>query len=359
MASTSVLGIDCRFASTHSGLGTYTRGLVTALIRKAPEISYVLFVRSANEAWLQSFPHKNVHIVVANFPHYSVREQILFPRLIRRSGCSLFFAPQFNVPLLCPIPFVCTVHDLILHHFPNEAGIIKRMAYRFLLWCSLRRSALVLTVSDATKTDLLSYYPFVRDKVCTVYPGIDTTPLLDAQSSVAYTLQKYRLTLPYFLYVGNCKEHKNVPLLVQSFVSLGLSSHLLVLVCDGSVCDSLTVSDSVRRLSNLDANDLTSLYSGATAVVTATLMEGFGLPVLEAMMHHSPVIASDVPSIREISGGHTILVSPTVSAFQRALLHVIDTPPERTHLDSASLHAGTFSWDRSVEQVLQRLRPLL
>ena len=356
MSPTAVLGIDCRFASVHAGLGTYTRGLVTSLVRLAPDVSFVLFVRSHGEEWLQSLPRQNVRCVVADFPHYSFLEQVRFPRLIRSSGCTLFFAPQFNVPLLCPVPFICTVHNLILHHYTNEGSVLKRIAYRFLLRFAVSRARAVFTVSDATRQDLTIQYPKALQKVHRVYPGIDATPLPSSAESIVALRNKYDVQLPYFLYVGNCKEHKNVPLLIESFLSIGRSSHALVLVCSGTECTKLPTHPLIRRVSHLDSSDLQAFYAGSTALVTATSIEGFGLPVLEAMAQQCPVIATDVPSIREISGGYADLISADAPSLRTALLRRLEG--QESDVVSASTHARTFTWDRSATQMLSYLRPL-
>lgn len=359
MSPTTVLGIDCRFASTHSGLGTYTRGLVLSLVTQSVDSMFVLFVRSAEEEWLSTLPKTTVRIVIADFPHYSFSEQLLFPRIIRSSGCTLFFSPQFNVPLLCPVPFVCTVHDLILHHYPNQASFLKRSAYRFLLWFAVTRARIIFTVSSATRADLLSRYSHIESKVHTVYPGIDSTPLSSPQDSLSALREKYQLSHPFFLYVGNCKEHKNVPLLIDAFLAMGVSTHMLILVCSGKECSALPYHPRIRRLEDVSAEELKALYSSAVALVTATKLEGFGLPILEAMAHDCPVIATDVPSVREISQGHALVVPQNRELLTSALMDARD-PDNRNqdHILFARRHAETFTFKRSAREVLAHLRSL-
>src|SRR6185436_11796887 len=109
----SLVAIDCRFASYHAGLGRYTRELTSALLKRDDPWDYMLLVKDPAESWLRGLP-SSPRIVAAPFAHYSFAEQWHLPRVIRESGADLLFSPHFNVPLRSPVPFLITVHDLIL-----------------------------------------------------------------------------------------------------------------------------------------------------------------------------------------------------------------------------------------------------
>ena len=150
------IGIDCRFAASHSGLGRYTRELVSHLLQRRDGVHYVLFVRSGDEAWLKKDFGSSFSLNVFKCDHYSLAEQMRFPGVIRAAGIDLLFSPHFNVPFLQGVPTVVTVHDLILHRFPNEASFARRLAYRFVMRQSLRNARHVFAVSESTKSDARS-----------------------------------------------------------------------------------------------------------------------------------------------------------------------------------------------------------
>src|SRR3989338_1107900 len=151
------IAIDCRFAATASGIGRYTRDLVGALLlRRDVDLRYILLCRSTDEAWLHTLPSPVVR--EAPYAHYSVAEQLYLPRVIRACEADLFFSPHFNVPLRCPVPFVATVHDLILHHYTNSSGLAKRMAYRFLMRHAVRSASALMAVSAWTERELRTVY---------------------------------------------------------------------------------------------------------------------------------------------------------------------------------------------------------
>src|SRR3989338_5548977 len=153
------IGIDCRFAGTQTGLGRYARELVTHLLKRDDPLQYVLFVRDEEETWLKALPgtknreaarghaaYTGQTLKTSNYAHYSLSEQRGFPKDIAQANIDLFFVLHFNVPLKCPVPFVVTIHDLILHHYPNQASMIKRFAYNYLMSHAVSHSKGIIVV---------------------------------------------------------------------------------------------------------------------------------------------------------------------------------------------------------------------
>ena len=346
-----VIGIDCRFASAHAGLGTYTRSIVRSLIARNDPWSYVLFVRSMKEEWLRDLKSENVTFVESPFPHYSFSEQWRLPEQIRRSRCDLFYAPHFYVPLRCPVPFVTTVHDLILHRFPGEASVMKRLAYRLAIASALRRAKRIITVSRFTADELEKFYgSSVRDRTEMIYPGVSSEFFVRSQAEQDTVRTKYNLTKPFLLYVGGCKPHKNVPMLLESFRAAAIEDVDLVLVSGNRF--ELMQQNRVRVLANVSESDLACLYSAALGSVTATLEEGFYLPAIEAMACGCPVLATNVGAIAEISGGYAILAKPNQQSIMAGLRMIVNEETLR-QIDQQSArieYARSFSWDRTAEE---------
>lgn len=348
------IGIDCRFAAAHGGLGTYTRSIVSALLQRKDLLSYVLFVRSKDESWLSALPvRKNVTIIETPFRQYSIAEQFKFPSLIRRAACNLLYSPSFNVPLFCPIPFVATVHDLILHRYPNEAGFLKRLAYRFVFGRAVARARCVIAVSETTKKDLVQWYPSSSRKVIVSFPGVSSVFVPASIEAIKTLRLKHGLQKPFLLYVGNCKQHKNVPTLIEAFTKAHLQNVDLLLVSGGKECSALVLPKGVRILSDIDTSDFTALYGAALGLVTASKAEGFGLPMVEAMACRCPVLATTCGSIPEICGSHALLVPPTVDALADGMKSIATDPalrsPER--LEAAREWVTRYDWDGSAAMI--------
>ncbi len=313
----SRIAIDCRFAGLHVGLGRYTRELVRAMLRHAGGLEYVLIVRSNDEAWIPD----GVRLVVADIPHYSLREQMELPRIIRQTQCDLFFSPHFNVPFFCPVPFVVTVHDLILHRYPNHASVLRQAAYRMQMKHAVSRARAIIAISAFTARELSDVYgPPVARKTVIVTEGVDPSYVPASAADIDRIRSTYHLAKPYILYVGNAKQHKNVRMLIDAFTQARLADTELVLISGGPEFQRLLpLPPSVRQLRDVPDSDLPVLYSGASACVTASLYEGYCLPVAEALACGCPVIASDRSAIPEILRNRGVLVEPTVDRFASAL----------------------------------------
>lgn len=312
--------IDCRFAALHVGLGRYTRELVISLLKRESNMRFVLLVRNTREEWIP----EGTETLEANVPHYSIAEQIVLPRIIRGSNADILFSPHFNVPVFCPVPFVVTVHDLILHRYPNNASFLKQLVYRYTINRAVENAKSIVAVSHFTARELQEMYgSSIGEKTCVVSEGVNDMYRPASEADVGHVLKKHAINRPYFLYVGNAKQHKNVPLLLEAFRKSQKEDSDLLLISAGSEAQSLTLPAHVRVLSAVSDKDLPALYTGARALVTASLYEGYCLPVAEALACGCPVIASNRTAIPETASGHAMLVEPTVDAFAAAF----ENPP--------------------------------
>ncbi len=321
MPQMKTIGIDCRFAGTNSGLGRYTRELVTHLVSLPSSAQYCLFVRDIHEEWLQALSAP-VTIIQAPFPHYSLSEHFAFPRILKKAKIDLFFSPHFNIPYFCPVPCIVTIHDLILHRYPNNAPLIKRFFYVVLMKRSLQQSVRIITVSEFVRTEIDEVYHHQYSQKITVIPeAVSETFSHQSEAVQKKAFKRFGISSPYFLYVGNAKEHKNVQMLLNAFEKAALQDTELVLVMSGKEVRSLKVPTKVIVLSDVQDHELQALYSGAVCFVTASLYEGFGLPILEAEACHCPVIATRSSAMPEVGSDAVYFCEPTVEAFVQALQH--------------------------------------
>ena len=337
------IGIDCRFAGIPCGLGRYARELASALLARDDAVEYVLIVRSNTEEWLSELPGKP-SIVEFPHPHYSFAEQLRLPLLLQTLRLDLFFAPHFNVPVACPVPYVVTIHDLILHRFPNQASLIKQAAYRFLLRAVVRRAAQIITISDFVQDELVHVYgSCIQTKATRVYEGVDPRFTPSSDQGVKRMHNSYNLNTPYYLYVGNAKQHKSVQDVVRAFTELPSSDAELILVCGGKEAADLQLPEGVRILRNVPDTDLPALYTGAICFVTASKYEGFCLPAAEARACGCRIVATDNTAIPEAAGPHATLVPPgNISQLTQALQSARTASPVASE--------RPFTWEETAKQ---------
>ncbi|PIQ76508.1 hypothetical protein COU78_02260 [Candidatus Peregrinibacteria bacterium CG10_big_fil_rev_8_21_14_0_10_49_24] len=337
------IGIDCRFASGNFGIGRYAREIASHLVRSSADIKWVLFVRSDSEPWLKNFD-KSIRIIQADIPHYSVSEQLRFPAILRRSNIDLLFSPHFNVPFNCPVPFVVTIHDLILHRFPNTAAFTKRCAYKIIMQRAVRKAKSIIAVSHNTKHELCDTYgSLIEKKIHTVHEGIGLNFSPVSHQSVSETLQRCGVSGEYFLYVGNAKEHKNVQFLLNAYEKSNEKNTKLILVSSGPEVLKLSLPSGVSVISDVSEEDLPALYSGATAFVTASLYEGYCFPVLEAAACGCPVIATDCSAISEVALPGSLLLKPDEEAYIAAFRN----PPS-----APDISLGLPTWEQAAAETL-------
>lgn len=322
------IGIDARFADTGTGLGRYTRELVIHIIKQKPEgVRFVLFVRDKNAPWLGHLSGENVHLSSLISHHYSFSEQFLFPILLIKNKIDLLWSPHFNVPLLCPVPFVVTIHDLILHRFPNQASKLKQLAYRFLMRRAVHGSRFIIAVSNFTASEITAFYgKKFEKKIHVVSEGVPDVFHSYSLEEAAPVLEKYGLTKPFFLYVGSAKEHKNIQLLFDAYAALQGTDASLVLVSGGKEFERYTYPSRTRLLEDVPDEDLAKLYALATAFVSPSLYEGFGLPIAESAACGCPVIAVAGSAVSEVAPKTARLIEPSLAALTEALEH----PPARS-----------------------------
>ncbi|MFI5177807.1 MAG: glycosyltransferase family 4 protein [Vicinamibacterales bacterium] len=354
------IAIDARKLHDY-GIGTYVRNLVRALARQPTDDQYLLLCRRSDRGFVESLGPRFAALI-EEAGNYSVREQITVPIGLWRAGVDLFHAPHYVVSPLTMCPFVVTIHDCIHLRFPQY--LPNRAAYvyaRTVMTSAARRARKVLTVSRASKEDILYFLKIPADKVEVIYNGLDER-LAQAPSDaeIGRVRQRFQLTSPFVLYAGNIKPHKNVDRLIEAFSILrrrGMSEVKLLIIGDEiskypnlrRLVHRHQLHQYVRFLGFVADATLAVLYRLASVFVFPSLYEGFGLPPLEAMAAGAPVITSNVSSLPEVVGDAALLIDPMdPTAIADAMARVLGDPALRAELVRRGRERVTaFSWDRS------------
>ncbi len=366
------IGIDARFyGSLGKGLGRYTERLIHHLEKIAPPgDEFVIFLRQEN--WEHYVPQNpRFQKQLADFGWYSLAEQVHMPKLVRAARLDVMHYPHFNVPIFTPKPFVVTVHDLILTHFPTRRATtlgpvkywLKQLAYRVVLSRAVARASRILTVSEFTKQDIQQYFGYDPKKISVTYEAVDTFPRPVVDDGEVCS----RLGLPkkFLLYVGNAYPHKNLEQLValtQVLPQQYDDAHV-VIVCKEdyflarvqALVTQAGLSGRVHFPGYVSDADLGALYRLAHAYIFPSLYEGFGLPPLEAMAQGTPVLSSDAACMREVLGEAALYFNPREVRGMLAALQKLDaSPATRAALVAAgTLQAQKYSWSVLARATLQ------
>lgn len=334
------IGIDARFyGPVGKGLGRYTQEIVDHIIKLDQAGEYVVFLGREN---FSSFNCDNARVkkVLADIKWYGLTEQIFLPLLIWRERLSLMHFPHFNVPILCLVKFVVTIHDLILIKFPTQRATtlapviykIKNFFYRIVITLAIKRARQVLAVSAYTKEEIIKQFKIKPEKVTVTYEGVaDLARDKMGDAKPEDVFKKYHIAEPYLLYVGNAYPHKNLEGLIKVFSLINEQQKNLKLVLVGKE------DYFYRRLKQLAANfngaivfpgyvpdhDLKVLYTLARAYIFPSLYEGFGLPALEAMAGGLPVASSNKTCLPEILGSAAIYFNPQDEAEMKKNIELV------------------------------------
>ena len=358
------IAIDARKLRDY-GIGTYIRNLLRHLARLDPATEFVVICREADAPFVAELG-ENFRAVPQGAGAYSVREQIAVPMDLRREQVDLFHAPHYVLPPLTPCRSVVTIHDCIHLRFPQY--LPNRLGYAYArssMWVATHRSARILTVSEASKRDILRYFRVPDSKIAVIYNAIDERfheePPAD---EVMRVRERYQLNDPFVLYAGNIKPHKNLERLIEAFhvIRRGDLEHVKLLIIGDEISKYATLRRTVHRyklhkhvrfFGFVPDATLAILYRLARVFVFPSLYEGFGLPPLEAMASGTPVITSNVSSLPEVVGDAAMLIDPyDADAIAGAMRRVMADDRLREDMRERGLaRAREFSWERSIRRV--------
>jgi glycosyltransferase involved in cell wall biosynthesis len=349
------------------GAEVYARRLLPALREADPELRMTLFLGgpAAKEDWgdgldivpLRFDPRSRVRRVLA--------EQSLLPGAVRNAAPDLLHNVFNTAPALRPVPQVTTIHDLVFKRHPESHLLAKGV--ELLVPLAARRSTRVITDSEASKTDLVRFLelPSASVDVAPLGPGIPE----DAKGPPSAELRR-RFEIgdaPLVLSVLAKRPHKNAARLLEAFAEVPDA----VLVMPGYSTDyeaelrkqvgKAGLADRVHILGWVDDETLDGLYRAANCLVFPSLAEGFGLPVLEAMLRGTPVACSNTTSLPEVAGDAALLFDPLdVDAIAVSVRRILEDAELADRLREAGLaRAGRFTWEECARRTLASYRKTL
>jgi glycosyltransferase involved in cell wall biosynthesis len=269
----------------------------------------------------------------------------------------LYFSPGFNPPPFGAAPFVFTIHDLIHIQVPAESTPAKRLYFRLIVKPACGRAARVLTVSDYSREQILEWSGLPEERVVNVGNGVGPPFQPDGP--------RRHSGHPYVLYVGNSRPHKGLSSLLLAFREIPSPSLQLVLAgClsadTARTLDGLGLRHRTEIVDSPTDEDLASLYRGALLLVIPSLVEGFGLPALEAMACGTPVIASSACALPEVVGEAGALVDPyDVDGLRSEMESLLATPARQAAMRAKGIERSKqFTWDKvgaKVRSVLEEV----
>lgn len=250
---------------------------------------------------------------------------------------------------------ITTLADLIPLILPHTTLDDKKVYWKKIK-DSIKTSAIIITISEHSKKDLIDMFDVMPDKIFVTYPPIQLQPLASGKEEISLFLKKYNLEFRnYIFFVGAIEPRKNVGRLIDAYSMIDTSMPLVIVGKKAWLYEDELARNlqNVRLLGHVPADDLRYLYSGAYCFVFPSLYEGFGLPPLEAMSFGCPVITSNVSSLPEVCGDAALYLDPyDINDISEKIKELLDDQKLRTEFAEAGKErAKIFNMENYVKQV--------
>jgi glycosyltransferase involved in cell wall biosynthesis len=365
------IGIDARLWN-ETGVGRYIRNLVEQLGDIKTTHEFVLFCLKKDQEQIKyqisQFKYPlNVRVVVSDIRWHTIAEQQKFPKIIENEQVDIMHFTYFSVPIRYLGKFVVTMHDMIpFVYSTGKASTLplplfkaKRVAYKFIVKKALQNAEAIIVPTHAVGNDIQKFVRIPSSKIHLTYEG---TSEFGREEDPQLGLENHS----YFFYVGNAYPHKNLEKLLEAFLEFSSKYSDITLVFAGKkdfFYERLLNSSATKALGNSfkyvespTDGELKYLYKHSLSFVSASLMEGFALPALEALTHGTGVILSDIPVFKEICRDVPLAyfdphnTRDITRAFEQVMIE-----PDKTRKEKIALGqklAKSFSWHEMAERTL-------
>ena len=311
------IGFDAkRYFHNNTGLGNYSRTVVKGLAAEFPEDEHVLY---DEKSWSRTF---------------------CLGRKAEVEGCQLFHGLSNELPMdICKrqIPSIVTIHDVAWRTYPDMYHWADRHIYDFKYGRSCHLATKILAISESTKQDVMRYYGIEEERIEVIYQPVQECfyiPLSEAEAQSMIHEVLPDLPKDFILYVGSINKRKNLMSVVKALALTPETERCMLLVVGNgreyrkeveSYIASHHLEKWVRIESNIrDNRVLQALYRQARMLVYPSFYEGFGLPVVEAALQHTPVITSTISSLPEAAGPDACLIDPYADDATEQILHAMN-----------------------------------
>ncbi len=371
------IGLDARegFRENPRGIGLYVRHLLREFATLAPAEEFVLYHERRTPPDLPPLaPNQRAVRATMRGGRFQLWERLLVPWRIRRDRIDVYHGTYNTLPPRLPLwrgpPLVLSLHDVVVTWYDEDAAdpyirYARKATGRF-----LRDAALVLTVSEWSRQDILARYPVPPANVRVFRNGIHPDFLAGAPAGAGDEARaRFAEGRPYLFAVGAPLPRKNTAGLLQALGILAARGGLdLLVVVSGlgldaqqrmlEVATRAGIADRVRFLPYVSRGELIGLYAGAEVTVYPSFAEGWGIPIVESLSVGTPVVTSNTTAMPEAGGEFARYFDPSdheemAEQIGRALAGRADWAARR---DAAIAYARTFTWRRAAEVTLAAYR---
>lgn len=304
--------------------------------------------------------NKNFQEKLIPFPKFWNKFRL--PLALLRDKPDKFLELTNSIPSFAPRNTAVFVHDLAFKLFPDAYSSYELILQEAAIKAAISRAKIIIFSSKANKNDFLKYYKFPEKSIRIVPLAFDS----DNYKKIDNPKQSLKINAPYFIFVGRLEKRKNIVRTIKAFElykEKSKTNHKLVLIgkkgygfkeIEEKISSSKYKAD-ILIPGFVNNEKLANLYASSIGLVYSSLYEGFGLPMLEAMACGTPVITSDVPTLKEIAEDAALLVDPkNEKEIAEAMDKIISDKNIRKDLIAKGENrVREFSWDKTGKEILK------
>jgi glycosyltransferase involved in cell wall biosynthesis len=391
--------LDCFSVDNHkTGVSQYAMELLKELFRLAPdEYSFHLLLKTGLVKEHEIFgiidnAERAVTFEYQDIPAIGIKRDLKYIFLKKNLSYDLYHCLNSNLPLFMNRNCLVTIHDLKYLLYPQFIGnksFLKKKYLEMLFYHAAVKAEKIITVSESTKRDFMSYFKgkkaLIDSKTTAVHSGVNidddellksdtindtaqTSGLSKAGNNNTIISDSIEVYGKYFLYLGELRPHKNVENLVKAFIAFKENNKAddIKLVVAGKMHPSMQnleqyASSDILFAGYVDDCERLTLYKNAFAFYFATLYEGFGFPILEAMSVGTPVVTSNVSSMPEVAGDAALLVNPdSVEEIEKTMKMIyLDGKLRLEMIKKGFKQVEKFTWEKTAIETLQVYKSIL
>lgn len=373
-----LIGIDASRANVEKKTGTewYAYHVIQALKKyPVPGLEYVLYSKKFLRDGLEELP-EGWDATILRWPVKRFWNQLRLSQELMKNKVDLFFQPTHTLPLYKPRRSVTTLHDVGFERLPKLYGRSELRYHRYSAKLAIKRANRILTVSEFSKREIMDVYKVPEDRITVTHLGYDASryhPNISDQDKNA-VLAKYRLSRPYFMYIGRLEEKKNIVNLIHAFSifkgwrGVGDPIKLLLVGAPGLGFERIKKEIADRNMEEhvvmpgyVPEEEIPALMSAADALTFTSYYEGFGIPIIQAQACGTPVITSNVASMPEVGGDAALYASPGApEQIAETMKAFTSEATLRERLRSAGFeNIKRFSWNETARKTLNVLLEVL
>lgn len=364
------IGIDLLWVRVGicGGTESYIRNLLDGFAKYADQHQYVLFVARDNA---DSFRHYGenacmalytCNVACANQVKRILWENLYLDKVAKEQQVDVMFIPVYSMPRKhgSRIPYVSVIHDLQAMHYPEYFSQVKRMFLKYAWWNTCRTADCVIATSNYCRDDFIAHYPFVKNRMITIYdPVISKPTTLDASYVARYDLEVEK----YFYCVSSMLPHKNLETILKVMAEWQEKDTKLVISGVGGNVTEVTeclkkyhIEDRVVLTGFVTDEERDCLYENCRLFLFPSIFEGFGMPPIEAMKKGKRVVMTKESCLWEVTQGKGVYVDKPfdIKEWTEKMEYALTLPEESVVFEDYQISTVVSRYIAVFEKVVEK-----